>query len=75
MIARRLPSVILYEITKMLNHYSFFFFFFLQNVYFTKVFYTTRVLSIFILSLLSLFLTLISHYRTNEILKRFILYV
>lgn len=72
MIARRLPSVILYEITKMLNHYSFFF---LQNVYFTKVFYTTRVLSIFILSLLSLFLTLISHYRTNEILKRFILYV
>lgn len=73
MIARRLPSVILYEITKMLNHYSFFFF--LQNVYFTKVFYTTRVLSIFILSLLSLFLTLISHYRTNEILKRFILYV
>lgn len=74
MIARRLPSVILYEITKMLNHYSFFFFF-LQNVYFTKVFYTTRVLSIFILSLLSLFLTLISHYRTNEILKCFILYV
>lgn len=72
MIARRLPSVILYEITKMLNHYSFFL---LQNAYFTKVFYTTRVLSIFILSLLSLFLTLIFHYRTNEILKRFILYV